>query len=304
MSAGRDPRQRIARIEEAIQEDVGRNIGALCAAASGGLRRAAASLAEASPGGVGLLTGFYVPRGTPPAAETDGPLGAALLARGFAEIGIACRLATDAPCRGACAAALAGAGAPTVPLDIVALGAPLDPLVALWRASGIAWAIAIERCGKSADGAPRNMRGEDISAHTAPLDELFLAGPWRGIAIGDGGNEIGMGSLPPALVARHVENGAAIACVTPAEHLIVAGVSNWGAYGLLGALAALRPDWRARLLGCLDEALDRRILETMLRDGPAVDGVSRAATPTVDNLPLAVHHAKLRRIRALAADEL
>jgi hypothetical protein len=54
-------------------------------------------------------------------------------------------------------------------------------------------------------------------------------------------------------------------------------------------------------LACLDEALDRRILEATISEGPAVDGVSRRPTPTVDNLPIAVHHEKLRRIRGLAA---
>jgi D-glutamate cyclase len=305
MSAGRDPYWLIDRVEELIQEDVGRNMTALFAAARGGLRGAAAALAEAEPGPVGLITGFYVPQGRPPAAETDGPVGAALLARGFAEIGIACRLATDEPCRNACATALAAAGA-AVPVDSVAIGAPVDGLVATWRHSRIAAAIAIERCGKSADGVQRNMRGFDISAYTAPLDGLFAAGPWQTIAVGDGGNEIGMGTLPRALIAQHVAAGARIACVTPARHLIVAGVSNWGAYGLLGALAILRGDWRPKLVSCLDEELDRRVLEQTIADGPAVDGVSRARTPTVDNLPITVHHLKLRQIRALVAraDEL
>jgi len=302
MKAGCDPRPVVERIEAVIQEEVGRNLTPLFAAARGGLWRAASALARERPNAVGLITGFYVPLGTPPAAETDGPVGAALLAKGFAAIGVACRLATDDPCKSACAAALAGAGLAVVPVDSVPIGAPLAGLVEIWRRSGIAAAIAIERCGKSTDGAPRNMRGLDISEYTAPLDELFLAGPWRKIAIGDGGNEIGMGALPRSLIARHIAEGEAIACVTPADHLIVAGVSNWGAYGLLGALAVLRADWRAKLLPCLDETLDRRILETMLAEGPAVDGVSRARAPTVDNLPIAVHHEKLRRIRALIAD--
>jgi hypothetical protein len=302
MSADREPLARIDRIEALIQEDVGRNMTALFAAARGGLRRAAEA-AQGISGAIGLITGFYVPGGTPPAAETDGPLGAALLARGFVAVGLRCRLATDAPCRAACAAALAGAGAAAVPVDSVALGTPLADLVATWRQSGIASAIAIERCGRSADGRPRNMRGEDISGYTAPLDELFTAGPWRTIAIGDGGNEIGMGALSRSLIVEHVAAGEAIACTTPAQQLIVAGVSNWGAYGLLGALAVLREDWRPKLLACLDPALDRRILETMIADGPAVDGVSRSPRLTVDNLPIAVHHEKLRQIRALAAGE-
>ena len=299
MSSPRTAQALVDHIEHIVQADVGRNISALCAASGGGLWGAASSLAAAPPCRVGLITGFFVPLGMPPAAETDGPVGAALLARGFAEIGIPCRLATDEPCRSACAVALAAADAGAVPVDAVAIGAPLADLIETWRAAHITHAVSIERCGRSCDGSPRNMRGEDISAHTAPLDDLFTAGPWDRIAIGDGGNEIGMGALPPGLIGRHVDHGEAIACVTSANHLIVAGVSHWGAYALLGALAVIRADWRRPLLYCLDEALDRHILEVMLRDGPAVDGVSRRQTLTIDNFDLRFHHEKLRMIRAL-----
>lgn len=293
------PRALVDRIERLVQVDVGRNVAALFDAAGGGLRGAASALLSARSGRVGLITGFYVPQGTPPAAETDGPLGAALLAKALGAVGIPCRLATDEPCRGACAAALVGAGARDVPIDIIALGAPLAPLIETWRRAGITHAISIERCGRSADGAPRNMRGQDIGSYTAPLDDLFVAGPWETIAVGDGGNEIGMGAISRALIARHIDHGETIACVTPAQHLIVAGVSNWGAYALIGALAALREDWRPTLLGCLDEALDRAVLEAMIEQGPAVDGVSRLPTLTVDNLDIATHHQVLRKIRTL-----
>ncbi len=174
-------------------------------------------------------------------------------------------------CRGA-------AEAPDVPLDVVPLGGAVDDTIALWRRLGVTHALSIERCGRSADGAPRNMRGEDISAFTTPLDDLFLAGPWQRIAIGDGGNEIGMGSLPAALIGAHVAHGETIACATPADHLIVAGVSNWGAYALIGALAVIRDDWRATLIDCLDAERDGAILRAMVNDGPAVDGVTRQRT--------------------------
>jgi hypothetical protein len=299
MASAATKRDLVDCIEATVQTDVGRNIGALCIAARGGLWQAASAIAAASWCRVGLITGFFVPLGSPPAAETDGPIGAALLARGLGEIGIPCRLATDEPCRNACAVALTAAGAADVPVDAVAIGASLEPLVKSWRAAGVTHAISIERCGRSADGTRRNMRGQDISAHTASLDELFAAGPWETIAVGDGGNEIGMGALPQALIAAHVEHGATIACVTAAQHLIVAGVSHWGAYALIGALAVICEDWRDRLLGCLDEGLDTLILETTLRDGPAVDGVSRLQAPTIDNLGLAIHHEKSRTVRAL-----
>jgi D-glutamate cyclase len=296
MAAPRDPHSLIDRIERLIHVDVGRNVTALFDATKGGLWAAASALAGAPAPRVGLITGFYVPLGSPPAAETDGPVGAALLAKGFEQAGINCRLATDGPCRSACAAALAGADVSQVPVDTDDVAAVVDK----WRRAGITHAISIERCGRSADGAPRNMRGLDISPYTVPLDELFTAGPWETIAIGDGGNEIGMGSVPRELIAQHVEHGETIACVTPARHLVVAGVSNWGAYALLAALAVLREDWRKKMLGCLDETLDKAILEETVVHGPAVDGVSRLRAMTVDGLDLAIHHKKLREIRALA----
>jgi hypothetical protein len=298
--AGRpNPRVLVDEIERLIQVDVGRNITGLFSAARGALWGAASALATARSARVGLITGFYVPQGSPPAAETDGPLGTALLAKGFLEVGIPCRVATDEPCAGACTAALASAGPPDIVTDAVALGAPIVPLIETWRHAGITHAISIERCGRSADGAPRNMRGEDIGSYTAPLDDLFSAGPWETIAVGDGGNEIGMGAISRSLIARHIAHGETIASVTAARHLIVAGVSNWGAYALIGALATLREEWRRTLLGCLDETLHRTVLEEMIKRGPAVDGVSRLPTPTVDNLDIATHNRILRMIRTL-----
>jgi hypothetical protein len=160
--------------------------------------------------------------------------------------------------------------------------------------------LAIERCGLSADGHPRNMRGEDLAAYTAPLDRVFTAGPWRTIAIGDGGNEIGMGGLPDGLVAREVRLGATIACVTPAEFLVTAGVSHWGAYGLIAGLAVCRADWREALLDCLDPAIEQRILETLVQQGPAVDGVTLRQALTIDGLDLAAHQSRLMQLRSIA----
>ncbi len=289
----------IDAIEAVIQQDVGRNIAPLFAAARGGLRGAVDALARAS-GTIGLITGFFVPGGTPPAAETDGPVAVALLVHALRRIGVSCRVCTDELCAPACRAALTGVAG--VPLDVVKLGGSVDEVIAAWRAAGVRVAVAIERCGRTADGIARNMRGDDIGAYTTLLDDLFLAGPWNTIAVGDGGNEIGMGALPRALIVAHVAHGDAIACVTPAAHLIVAGVSHWGAYALLGGLAVTHVDWRPALLECLDAALDRHILETTVRDGPAVDGVTRRQTLTIDTLDCAAHQRVLEAIRALVRE--
>jgi len=292
-------RAAVDRIEALIHEEVGRNIGGLFAAAKGGLWHAASAFGAASHPSVGIITGFYVPLGTPPAAETDGPLGAAMLAEALARIDIPRRLVTDQPCAGTCEAALRGIDGA---LDVVPLGGAVDDTISLWRRLGVTHAISIERCGRSGDGTPRNMRGEDISAFTTPLDDLFLAGPWQRIAVGDGGNEIGMGSLPASLIGAHIAHGEKIACATPADHLIVAGVSNWGAYALIGALAVIRDDWRSELVSCLDPERDLAILQAMVNDGPAVDGVTRQRTLTVDSMAAEMHHTKLRAIRAVVED--
>jgi hypothetical protein len=287
----------IDRIEALIHRDVGRGMDAVFRATQGGLYRTASALAVSPAPRIGLITGFFVPGGDPPAAETDGPAGAALMASAFTQAGLPCRLATDTGCRNACRTALDAAGARTVPVDAVAPDETTDPLAGRWRREGIDWVIAIERCGPAADGHPRNMRGTDISAHAAPLDRLFSAGPWRTIAIGDGGNEIGMGCVPRPLIARHVPLGEQIGCVVPADFLIAAGVSHWGAYALLAALAQLRPEWSDAMQAALDPALDQAVIDAMVREGPAVDGVSLKRQSTIDALAMDVHHAVLEAVQ-------
>ncbi len=288
----------IDRIESLIHRDVGRGMQAVFRATEGGLWAGTYALAAETSPRIGFITGFFVPGGDPPAAETDGPAGAALLARGFVEAGLPCRLATDIECRSASRAALDQAGASGVPIDAMAPGDTTDALIARWRQEGINWVIAIERCGPGEDGRLRNMRGTDISTHAAPLDRLFSAGPWRTVAIGDGGNEIGMGVVPRPLIAEHIALGQVIGCVVPADHLITAGVSHWGAYGVLAALAVLRPEWSMAMLGSLDPALDRAVIEAMVRKGPAVDGVSLRRATTIDGLEMDLHHEVLHMIRA------
>ncbi|HEY0184432.1 MAG TPA: glutamate cyclase domain-containing protein [Rhodopila sp.] len=289
----------INRIEALIHRDVGRGMNAVFRATAGGLWSATSALATSSAPKIGLITGFFVPGGDPPAAETDGPAGAALMALGLTRSGLACRLATDQECHSACRAALDTAGASSVPIDTAVPNGSVDALVDLWRREGIDWVIAIERCGPAADGQPRNMRGTDIAAHAAPLDRLFSAGPWRTIAIGDGGNEIGMGRVPRPLIAEHVPLGELIGCVVPADHLIAAGVSHWGAYALLAALALRRPDWSAAMWAALEPALEQAVLEAMVRDGPAVDGVSLRREPTIDAQGMEVHAKVLDSVRRL-----
>ena len=102
----------------------------------------------------------------------------------------------------------------------------------------------------------------------------------------------GMGTVH-ARVARAGAIFRAIASVVKVRHLVVAGVSNWGAYGVVTELARLagRP-----LLHTAEEE------EAMVRacvDAGAVDGLTRRAEPTVDGLPLPAHIGMLELLRTL-----
>jgi hypothetical protein len=154
--------------------------------------------------------------------------------------------------------------------------------------------VSVERPGRAADGGYYNARGRSITGLNAPLDGVFLR-RWPGVVtvgVGDGGNEIGMGRVR-ARVARDVPNGARIASVVRTDHLIVAGTSNWGAWGLVAHLALVTG---RRLLHTPAE--EARLTRAMVRAG-AVDGLTGAPVASVDNLPLGVHQSVLGALREL-----
>ena len=117
------------------------------------------------------------------------------------------------------------------------------------------------------------------------------------IGIGDGGNEIGMGKIPWEVIRRNIPGGGPIACRVPTDHLIVCGVSNWGAYGLAAGVRWLRgqppgPD-------LLDADRERELLRRMVEDGPLVDGVTGKPTVSVDGLPFERYAEPLRQFAAM-----
>jgi hypothetical protein len=271
----------VAAVERLVARDVGRGSELLARYTAGSLRRAAASLLDTPQPRVGIITGFYVPGADPPAAETDGPVGAVQVAAAVIALGGSVRILTDETCVPVLETAIDAAGL-VVQLD----AAPLAPQYQEWEKHyrpELTHMIAIERVGPDwSGGPPRNMRGESVEAWTAPLHRAYTAGSWTRIAIGDGGNELGMGSLPHDAVAEIIANGDLIHCGVTADALIVAGTSNWGAAGLVAALAALQPDLDVTHL--LDPAWTKDILETIVHDAGAVDGVLRKPSPTVDGL--------------------
>jgi|GEM_PF-564746 len=271
---------RIASIENLIAQDPGgRNIFALVV--SDQLRLAAQTLRLATR--VGIVSGFYIPSAS--AGETDGPPGAKCLGEALTALGVQVDYITD------------NWNAPL----FRALG--LEPVIDtddyLKRARPT-HLLSVERAGRGVDGHYHNMRGEDISAHTAPLDELFLQASHTGlttIGIGDGGNEIGMGKVFSAVFdakqpANGILRGREIATVVSTDFCIVAGVSNWGAYGLAGALSVLSGE--CLLPSAAAAAAD---IETVVRDGGAVDGMTGRREVRVDGLDASHSLRVLEEIR-------
>src|SRR6201993_3435920 len=80
-----------------------------------------------------------------------------------------------------------------------------------------------------------------------------------------------MGSLPREIIERRISMGEVIAATTPVDALIVAGVSNWGAYGLLAAMACTKPVLRDALLRYFNRDMDHLFLSAAVETGQAVD---------------------------------
>jgi hypothetical protein len=146
------------------------------------------------------------------------------------------------------------------------------------------------------------MRGLDITERMSPAHLLF---EWvraetpevLTVGIGDGGNEIGMGKIPWEVIRRNISGGGLVACRVPTDHLLVCGVSNWGAYGLAAGVRLLRgapPD-----PALFDAERERVILQAMVEHGPLVDGVTSRQTATVDGLSFERYADVLTRVGAI-----
>lgn len=268
-------------------------------------------LAEHTDIQLGIVTGFFIPHATPPAGETDGPLGALFLARAFREMKLVALLATDPF---GIAAFRAGIQEARLRQEVLTLPTDDGPD---WYAGALDFfsnatlpthLVAIERVGPCyRDGRCYTMSGRDITDHMRPAHFWFennvnVEGHWdderfRTIGIGDGGNEIGMGKIPHETIVKNIPNGDLIHCRVPTDFLIVAGVSNWGAYALAAGVALLRgvdlPD------ELFDPDRERAILQKMVEAGPLVDGVTGQQTATVDGLTWEQYIEPLVRIREI-----
>lgn len=331
--------QRLTALRDIMQEDVGQRGLAtdpecnLITECHDDFHNACRSVAKRPDAALAVVTGFIIPRAEPPCGETDGPLGALFLARALAPIGIRVALVTDSF---GCAALRAGLAAchlqDKVPLLAVSpFGDPWDAylknewqnfvsnfrlthLVALERPGPAHTPASLRSQGIAADARDiavvlpadqhdryHTMRGRDITEMMSPAHLLFEHRTPRiaTIGIGDGGNEIGMGKIRWDIIQRNIPNGGLVACRIATDDLLVAGVSNWGAYALATGVRLLRGHEPRSAGNLYDVAEEERLLAIMVKEGPLVDGVTAKPTATVDGLTFAAYAQKLQQMAAV-----
>ena len=224
----------------------------------------AAQLISRCAGRVYILTGFPVGD----SFETDGPAGAMAIYRLCQHLGshpvilsdeqVVAMLRDDFNCH----------SLPDSTDDVASAAAD-----ALYRSQPPALLISIERPGSASDGRCYNMAGSDITARCGGAEAYLVQANCPTIAIGDGGNELGMGNVLHSLSKLNMRPA-----VSTCDELVVADVSNWAAYALCAV---------TRWLTDPEHSTEHHIqenLEYLVARG-AIDGVTGEATPTEDSFP-------------------
>lgn len=229
-------------------------------------------------GVVFIYTGFYVAG----FAETDGPLGAYFMARAFDELGYTPIIITDEFCE--------NYFHDFQTIYIPLLGLKNEEYQAILEKYQPICHLSIERCGQNKEGLYLNSRGVNIKEFTAPVDELFKLGNQSAmsIGIGDGGNEVGMGSFEEVLSNKEDFFDY---CVISCDYPIIASVSNWGGYGFI---AELEKSLHGELLPSFEEV--DSYLGFIVAKG-SVDGIKRESVKSVDGKDWAIEKEILNALQ-------
>ncbi|RCW66127.1 glutamate cyclase domain-containing protein [Pseudorhodoferax soli] len=318
-----------ARLDKLVSLDVGgRGVEHLFQAAflrqGGSLVGAAADALLAVPdGSTVFITTGSVSRAwiSPEIGENDGPAGAAAVIRALAIAKrVHCVLIAEETLLPGMKAILTSAGLTVLPFDLAQIAAKDGSLAiasmlpfttsdddakshakAMLDRHQPALFFSTERVGRARDGVYYSMRAIDYGMGRSRIDLLFEEAQARGIptvAVGDGGNEIGMGAITPA-VSQHVKFGETIAAVTSSDVLVAAACSNWGCNAIVAAMAARRGD--GRLVHTPE--MERQLLNRGVDIG-LINSVQNVVDANVDGLPLETHVAFAEMLRTVVRPAL
>ena len=233
---------------------------------------------------VGIVTGA-ADKANFPNGESDGPLGAAALARALDLLGYEVTLYTET----------AAAMGLREMEKVLGTSVPVEELELDNREHFHAIAQTLDMClfsetlGMNEKGLQHSVTGRSRSGNRAYVDwiawEMNELGKTT-IGIGDGGNEIGFGKVFMAArkLIDHGEEclcgcGGGIITRTATTYLYPVSISNWGCYALCAALAIGTENKKLLVLPEEEAAMLNRCIEIELVDGGtgearmAIDGV-------------------------------
>jgi D-glutamate cyclase len=288
------PRGVMPNLYSMIRESVGES---LC------LRAARQLVAVPAGSTVFIATGAGA-SGVLPNGESDGPLGAAALARILNQgLDLHTILITTAGYEGPVKAALDAYGASA---DVLTMPAEM-PLSEAERSAEMwfheyrpAAAVAVEQKGAAADGNFYFMTGR-LCIEDARLDSLFTLAPrfdCLTVGVGDGGNEVGFGRFQSAVHHSH-PHGSKIASTIETDEFVVAAISNWGCYGIEAMVAFLLE--RPSLLHSPDIGV--QAMEAVAAAG-AGDGIYTRMIPFEDGQPGTIHAALIAMLSQIITNGL
>lgn len=237
-----------------------------------------------------VLTGFPV-ASAGGIGETDGPSGAVNIAYALEMAGIKTTLATDQWSYDI----LCGTAKVLCPKVKVEKIETPSGIATLLNQETPDLIVTIERPSKAKDGHFHSMRGVIIDEFITDTDSIAEYQGAKVIAIGDGGNEYGMGSFTQNLPNVTEENELMFA-VSTCDFPLLAGVSNWWSWGIQ-ALISVKIG--KNILN--SDEKEAELVQAMI-DAGSVDGITAKNEITVDNLSLEENLSILRKVRAILED--
>lgn len=265
-----------------------------------------------------VLIGAGFPIGAVGKPETDGLIGAVALARAIA-LGLGAQpvIVTEEEAIAPMAAAAEAAELNVYHEIDAALARPKSAAIlsftkdedaasrdatALVNKANPVMMVSIERPGRNDHGVYHGAIGWDMSHMVAKIDHVFMCVAERGlptIAIGDLGNELGMGALRECVSEYtpfggkcQCPCGAGNACTVNADITVVGAVSDDAVYGILGCLSYLLgiPD----VLHSAD--MEERIIRAAVTHG-CIDGPSECPKEAIDMIEARIHGYIIEIIR-------
>ena len=246
-----------------------------------------------------ILTGFPVRCPDGFHGETDGPSGATNLAAALNRCGVEVWIVTDGPSYPLLKAATAFMAPKTTVLCVE--GRQSAALAAEWvDRIQPTHVISLERPGMAEDGHYHNVRGliiDDMVTDTEPFYQEARHHGAHTIAIGDGGNELGMGTYRKQVIAN-VPSGELVCAYQKADWTLASGISNWWGWGIAAMLSVKKG---TMLLPTLEQ--EEELLRVVVEAG-GVDGVTARPEMTVDNMCLEEYLSILEEVRQATIREL